>query len=198
MTENTVLPEKGGGGRKRGRPSPIEQMKIAEELRPYFELDMSVLFTARITEINEKTVRRYFKNWIDVFKKEFDLNLVEQQKTAIARTYYALDSALWSLYNDHITVVAAIDRFFTDEDKFQAQAEKENVVRQRQFPHALFKLKKELREDITALQLHKHEVELTPTADQSVTEFFDKKRKEYEEQIRMLNEENNSIGNTKV
>lgn len=181
MPENTVFSENGGRGIKLGRPSLKKQTEIAEKLRRFFELDISASTTARFTSIGEKTVRRYFKKWVEILKKDLDNNWVEHTYTVKARVMSMIDMAILGVVDDYPIIEDAIKQFNIDEDRFQARADDENVVRQRQFPFALFKLKKELRHSITELQLSKAEIELEPIAGESLDQLFAEKEKKLKE-----------------
>lgn len=171
----------GGRGIKLGRPSLKKQTEIDEKLRAYFELDISASTTARFTSVGVKTVRRYFKKWVEPLKKELDNNWVEHQYTVKARAMSMIDMAILGFVDDYRIIEDAIKQFNTDEDRFQASADEKNVVRQRQFPFALFKLKKELRHSITELQMSKAEIELELTAGESLDQLFAEKEKKLKE-----------------
>jgi len=156
-----------------------EQPEIAEKLRPYFELDLSAAATARVTGVGDKTVRRYFKKWVETLRKELGKNWVEHTNTVKARAISMIDMAILGFVDDCRIIEDAIKQFNTDEDRFQARADDKNVVRQRRFPHALFKLKKESRGSITELQLNKAKVELQPTAGENLDQYFKEKYEKF-------------------
>jgi len=185
MPENTVFSENGGRGIKLGRPSLKKQTETAKKLRPYFELDISASTTARFTGVGVKTVRQYFKEWVKTLRKELGKNWVEHTYTVKARAISMIDMGILGFVDDHRIIEDAIKQFNTDEDRFQASADEKNVVRQRQFPFALFKLKKELRHSITELQLSKAGLELQPTAGEYMDEYFEEKYKKLNELIRI-------------
>lgn len=64
----------------KGRPSNATHRKIKEELRPYYEQNLSAAFTARQTGYNIKTICNYFNEWSKAITQSGDDFLSRQRQ----------------------------------------------------------------------------------------------------------------------
>jgi hypothetical protein len=84
--------------RARGRPSNGEQVKIGQELRPYFERSMTATYTANRTGYDIKTVCAYFDGWTREILQVEEKDFLERQKKERHRTLLSIDLQLDELY----------------------------------------------------------------------------------------------------
>ena len=83
---------------KNGRPSEAEQLEIERKLRPYFEKSIKPYVTSRETEINRKTVTKYFHEWYEEIKSSEHPDFIERSKIAKEQAILACDYQLLKLY----------------------------------------------------------------------------------------------------
>lgn len=138
---------------KNGRPSKAEQLEIERKLRPYFEKSIKPFVTSRETEIDIKTVRKYFNEWIEEIKSSEHPDFIERSKTAKEQAILACDYQLLKLYKA--------------QDDIEKQVE--DIIKQSggipKLDRWLYKQRIEVSNAIVNLINLKTTLENTPTAD---------------------------------
>jgi len=79
---------------KNGRPSKTGQLQIQKQLRPYFELGVSAHVASQKTEINVKTVCKYFDIWTQTIIELDESDFLERQKKEKARILLSLENQI--------------------------------------------------------------------------------------------------------
>ncbi len=80
--------------KSRGRPSPVEQLKIRSTLEECFNDGISPYAAERLTGHNINTVRKYYREFYKKITKSFDKEFVQGCKERIAYTFAALENDL--------------------------------------------------------------------------------------------------------
>lgn len=83
--------------RKVGRPTLHEQLEIQNLIKPYYEIGLSAEYTATQKRISIKTVQKYFRIWTEQLRENFEPNISERQKNAMAREIQSIDSIIYNL-----------------------------------------------------------------------------------------------------
>ena len=84
--------------KNRGRPSRKKQVQIVRTLRSYFERNLFATFTAKKTEMNVKTVCKYFDEWADQIREVENKDFVEREKTERERVRLSFDGIIFEEY----------------------------------------------------------------------------------------------------
>ena len=84
---------------QRGRPTRHKQNKIKKILQSYYQKGISASATSKITQLNIKTVLRYFADWDKKILESEDIDFLRRVKIAKERTLQSLDNEIVSLDN---------------------------------------------------------------------------------------------------
>ena len=146
----------------RGRPSRQEQVQIVRTLRPYFERSYTATFTAKMTEMNVKTVCKYFDEFVDQIREVEDKNFVEREKTERERVRLSFDNIIFEEYE-----------LLDDVKKEIAKHKKENKA----IPRYLIASQIEILRTISGLTEKKGSFAMQMTLDESVKKMIEEKIK---------------------
>ncbi len=85
---------------KRGRPTKHNQSRIKKMLQPYYQKGVSASAASKATQLNIKTVLKYFSEWDKKLLEFEDSDFLKRAKITKERTIQALDKEIISL-DDH-------------------------------------------------------------------------------------------------
>ena len=84
----------------RGRPTKHNQSRIKKRLQPYYQKGISASATSKASQLNIKTVLKYFLEWDKKILETEDSNFLRRAKITKERVLQALDNEIISL-DDH-------------------------------------------------------------------------------------------------
>ena len=87
----------------RGRPTKRRQDKIKKNLQPYYQKGISANATSKVTQLNIKTVLKYYSEWDKELLKS-DEDFLKRVKVTKEKTIQALDKEIISLDNHETEV----------------------------------------------------------------------------------------------
>ena len=82
---------------QRGRPTRHKQNKIKRILQPYYQKGISASATSKITQLNIKTVLKYFADWDKKLLESEDGDFLRRVKITKEKSIQALDKEIISL-----------------------------------------------------------------------------------------------------
>jgi len=85
---------------KRGRPTKHNQSRIKKMLQPYYQKGVSASAASKATQLNIKTVLKYFSEWDKKLLEFEDSDFLKRAKITKERTIQTLDKEIISL-DDH-------------------------------------------------------------------------------------------------
>ena len=84
---------------KRGRPTLHKQNEIKKILQSFYQKGISPSVTSKATNLNNKTVSKYFSKWNKNILESEDKDFLRRSKIAKERTLQSLDNEIISLDN---------------------------------------------------------------------------------------------------
>ena len=84
---------------QRGRPTRHKQNKIKKILQPYYQKGISASAASKVTQLNIKTVLKYFADWDKKLLESEDVDFLRRAKITKEKSIQALDKEIISLDN---------------------------------------------------------------------------------------------------
>ena len=82
---------------QRGRPTRDKQNKIKKILQPYYQKGISASAASKVTQLNIKTVLKYFADWDKKLLESEDGDFLRRAKITKEKSIQALDKEIISL-----------------------------------------------------------------------------------------------------
>jgi hypothetical protein len=134
--------------KRNGRPSIVDQIEIEKTLWPYFESEYKAQRAADETEINIKTVRRYFRIWREKYISVQGPEFFKNCRLSNGRTILELNEVISKLEKRSDELDVAIESLGSIQDKRWMYSEY-----------------RKMQESLSKLYVQRNNLENAPTAD---------------------------------